>query len=636
MDKPKSLDPLVRILSAMLCDVQTSHGNVLSPRACRLTIQKIVDRHAREGQGFLTKTLPRLGKALDRALSGEVALDATKLAFKCMPDSKLPKLFGELFERVFSRDGWILPIPCVRSIMALRNLLFVYYKYELPYAKTDEQKVVDGFIATDAQLFAWNTYFDSIRSWWSLSVSEGMGHTDPFRRDIVRAARKLLSQAFSGFDVSDIHPRHGPGAVSTRETGPDKYCFSCVSQRIRQSYALDAYFYASLGHVCDSAKELQNLSDRENPARVYLVPKDSRGPRLISCEPLEFQWVQQGLGRAIMRHVETHDITCHNIHFTDQQPNQFGALLGSSTGRYATLDLNEASDRVSIGLVKLLFPEHISCALLNCRSLSTTLPNGQELKLNKFAPMGSALCFPVLSLTVWALLTAGTEDADTREGILVYGDDVVVPTAYAENAMKILESFGLKINRDKSFTKGLFRESCGVDSFNGVDVTPVRIRTVWASSQRSDVYTSWIAYANAMWKRKFYQAYDVIVGMLTDVYPFIPEISMLTSDEDDDIMIPALVEVPEEHRPTRVRVNSGLQKLERYILCVKTPRQVFKASGWETLLRYFSERTDQNPLMPWLESSQMRRTVWQENPAPLLPLSRYTKRDTSYLVYRWR
>jgi hypothetical protein len=329
----------------------------------------------------------------------------------------------------------------------------------------------------------------------------------------VRESRILLSRLLDSFDPKDIVPRHGPGAVATKQQLWSKYLWTNVSAKITERYPLDEYFYACLGHVCDRYRDIA-ITDLDLPAKVILVPKDSRGPRLISCEPVDYQWIQQGLGRALVRHVESHWLTKHNVFFSNQQTNRFGALLGSLNGEYATLDLKEASDRITVSLVRLLFPEHISMYLLSCRSSSTVLPDGTVLPLQKFAPMGSALCFPIMALCIWAILTAplvSDTESDTREGIAVYGDDVIVPSHYVGDAIELLEAFGLKVNRAKSCIKGFFRESCGMDAFKGSDVTPTRLRTVWSSSPSPESYTSWIAYANSFWDKKYYHTYDYIV-----------------------------------------------------------------------------------------------------------------------------
>jgi len=616
-----------KLIAALLSDVCTSHSEVFNRRALRLTTAKVAKRVQEEGIGFLTKTMPRLAKALDRALTGDVPLDCTGLRLSRIPNTKLPRFLGEFFERVFSHDGRVLLIPCVDSVRVLRQILYLFYKYELPYSPNEELAVLTKFEKTEQDLQVPNSRLEHCAHCVQPNGT-------PVRRScysyvhgpIVRRARIRLQRLFARFDPADIYPRHGPGAVSTKEKLWGKYQWTSISPRVIATYPLDAYFYASLGHVCDSLDKLQAIEYKESYAQVVLVPKDSRGPRLISEEPLTFQWIQQGLGRAIMRHVERHRLTKGSVNFTDQQMNRSAALKGSLTGELCTLDLNEASDRVSVGLVNLLFPEPLKTALMNCRSLGTTLPCGKKVTLQKFAPMGSALCFPVLALTVWSLLTAGCDDAYLRKQILVYGDDVVVPKAYASDAMNILESFGLKINRDKSCTSGFFRESCGLDAFNGEEVTPVRIRTVWSSAPSPEVYTSWIATANQMYKLKYYNCYDLIIGWLHSVYGELPSVDM-------NLTCPSLVDVPEAWLPRRRRNNKNLQRLEYYVRDVQSRTVMKELDGWSMLLRFFAESCSKSELY------RSNITPEETGPAALkepFSVRLYTKRRATKLVRRWR
>jgi hypothetical protein len=143
-------------------------------------------------------------------------------------------------------------------------------------------------------------------------------------------------------------------------------------------------------------------------AKVVLVPKDSRGPRLISAEPLEYQWIQQGVGRSIVAHLEAHHLTKGRVNFTHQEVNRRLAQESSATLELATLDLKDASDRVSLELVRRVFkntPELVR-ALEAIRTDATLLPDGRVQSLKKFAPMGSAVCFPVEAFVFWAILTA--------------------------------------------------------------------------------------------------------------------------------------------------------------------------------------------------------------------------------------
>lgn len=630
MDPNKSLDDSINLIAALLCDVHSTHGEVFNTRALRLTCNKLRNRARAEGIGFLTKTLPRLGKAFDKALSGCTNLNARSLGFERISEEcELPKFLGEFFRRVLQPNGALLEQPCVPSVKVIRQICYLFYKYKLPYTDDQEREVISKFERTEDDL---STVQQRLAEMRDVLEKCAVTRRVPLSRDststnIAREAKILLAKVFSLFDPKDIHPRHGPGAVATRQKAHEKYTWTNVSAKITKVYPFDAYFCASLGHFCDTLDEYKFIGEESLPARVILVPKDSRGPRLISCEPVDYQWVQQGLGRAIVELVEQHPLTRDNVRFTDQEPNQFGALEGSRSGKYATLDLNEASDRVSLDLVRLLFPDHVYTYLEACRTSSTTLPDGREIKLKKFAPMGSCLCFPILALTVWAILTAGTDDADTRESIYVYGDDVIVPTAHAANAIEQLEAFGLKVNRDKSCTAGFFRESCGTDAFKGINVTPVRLRTVWSSSPRPDVYTSWIAYANSFYDRRYYRVYDYIVDKLHSVYGSIPS-------DDMFLTCPSLREVADNLRPKRSRYNKRLQKREYYVTDVKSPAYTKVLKGWEMLLRYFAEVDTSYPFSGRAEEAASGSDPLED----LTPFSvrQYTNRRASLLVRRWR
>jgi hypothetical protein len=157
----KSQDEL-KLITALLRDVQTLRCEVFTARSLRLTTQKVAKRYDREGISFLTKTLPRLGKALDRALSGEVILDAEACAFKSMRGSKLPMFMGELFELVFSHDGQVLPNACTASIKQLRQICYLFYKYKLPYTAKQEQKVIASFIETEDDILSYDKLFNRI------------------------------------------------------------------------------------------------------------------------------------------------------------------------------------------------------------------------------------------------------------------------------------------------------------------------------------------------------------------------------------------------------------------------------------------------------------------------------------------
>jgi hypothetical protein len=648
----KSLDEYI-LIEHLLRDAHVSWSSFFNARALRLTCLQAKKRVRSEGLGFLTKTLPRLGKCLDQVLAGATRMTCTELGFDALPGTNLPRFLGEFFIRVLQPSGEVLPNPDIQCVSVLRQILYLFYKYELPYTETQTQRVIDSFKQTEDDLGHVDVFINSIVDGMSTDFTRSRRRplasedlNDPLwynerskQLRVVREARIALSRLFSTFDGYDIIPRHGPGIVSTKERLGAKYLWRNVSSRITDVYPFDEYFCSSQGHVCDTYNKFSLVTDKDHSAQVILVPKDSRGPRLISCEPVDFQWIQQGLRKAIYELVETSPQTRFNVFFTNQAPNQYGALLGSRFGgsnhydalnrprfgKYATLDLKEASDRVSISLVHLLFPSHLHRFLDAARSVSTVLPNGEKIILRKFAPMGSALCFPIMALTIWALLTASAPDEDTRESILVYGDDVIVPTAFAESAMGILEVFGLKINRTKSCLQGSFRESCGVDAFQGVDVTPVRIRTVWNSSPRPDVYTSWIAYANQFWDKRLYHAYNYIVAKLEAIYGPIPGEDML-------LACPSLRSSSARSNDFKRKLNKDLQKVQ-YRVRVESSSSVTQVlPGWNMLLRYFVETANSVPFRP----DEYRKASGHLSMSRAFAVSQYTKRHTSILVWRWR
>jgi hypothetical protein len=624
MGTAKSLDEF-EVIAAMLRDAHASHGVVFNNRSLTLTLKKVSNRLSKEGIGFLTKTMYNLGKHFDQVLAGECEFNPSKHGFKTMPNSKIPRFLGELIECVLSKDGTLLPNPDAKCVCTIRQLLASFGKYKLPYSDHQEQKVISAFTKAEDDLRMLNDRFHKLQGRFGLKthassdqLNETIIETYVFDRRYeypsrmfgslridsdegdacvvkhVREARIALARVFSGFDFRNIRPRHGPGVVATKQKRSEKFRWTNVSARITSVYPFDEYFCSSIGHVCDTYQSYEKIDNLDIPAQVILVPKDSRGPRLISCEPVDNQWIQQGIMRGLVPHLEQHPLTKGHVCFTDQEVNRKLALSASSSGDYVTIDLKEASDRVHIELVRLLYPENVFTFFECCRSRSTVLPSGEVIPLMKFAPMGSALCFPVMALTIWALLYAGAPDADIRENIYVYGDDVIVPTAYAESAMTILEYFGLKINRTKSCTRGLFRESCGMDAFNGICVTPVRFRTPWSELPSPSTYVSWIEYANSFYHKNWYATYEVIARGLESIYGPIPGKDMLLS-------CPSLASTSHQKKSFRSRWNPNLQKVEFLVRDLKSPSIQENYSGWSKLLRYFTESSSSSSIFSFDE-----------------------------------
>jgi len=490
----------------LYCDLYTDIAERfgLAAKESRLEILKTRNRVGSEGLQFLTVTLPRLGKAVDTALSTNSPLLC--LGFQKKPGTSIPKYLGWLISGVFDDSGFEKPEAKPEMLGALRQLVYFLYKLETVYDDEKTQRVVESFVQTDAELLQFR-------------VPESI---------ITENAVLYCTDVFSTMDPWDIVPRHGPGAVATGERACEKHRFSRIYSAIERIYPYTGYFVLGMGQVCDEYEKYKDLELMETgTAKVVLVPKDSRGPRLISCEPLEYQWIQQGLGRAIVSRLEAHRLTAGHVNFTDQTINRELALAASTSQEWVTLDMKEASDRVSLELVKKLFggvPQLLD-ALLATRTTDTILPDGRKVHLNKFAPMGSCLCFPIEAFVFYALAVGVLMHCqhhsrrEARKRVYVYGDDLIVKREDYAFLLQHFPSYGLMFNDSKCCTAGFFRESCGCDAYKGVDVTPIKLRSVWSHRSRLDigVISSYVALSNAFHKRGYLRVSKTIESLVTKV-----------------------------------------------------------------------------------------------------------------------
>lgn len=535
-------------------------------------ILEIERRGLREGLSFFTKTLPALGKSLDKALAKGTPFGSH--GFKTR--GVLPQFLGTHFRLVFDSCGMTLDNPDSNAVASIRQLTLYMYKANLPYAKEQNDKVIRSFVEVEAEL--------------------AQASIDP-NHPILKRARVLCTRVFQGVDCvrgwDDIHPRHGPGAVSTGERGEAKYLFRSTTSDLQQRYPFDGYFCSGLNHVAANCSDWANLEILETgTAKVVLVPKDSRGPRLISCEPIFNQWVQQGLMDKMVSTIESHPSTKGLVNFTSQEVNRRLALDSSRTRKFVTLDMKDASDRVSLSLVKaLLSGTQLLEALLATRSTQTRLPDGSVLPLHKFAPMGSAVCFPVEALVFWSIATAAIQlqrglSYKTRVPVYVYGDDIIVRSEDYAIVHSTLPLFHLKWNDDKCCTSRFFRESCGCDAFNGVDVTPVRFRKVITSSRDASLYPSLIGLCNKHQLKGHVHTWEVLFRVLRDLWP---KGIIASSDICDNALF---VWSPDVARDINRCVPRRLGKrgYTSYYTWVPVTRRVKRlCNGWEAGLRSLVE-----------------------------------------------
>lgn len=472
---------------------------------------KIFKRFTAEKIQFLTKTLPELGHALIQGLRTSTFVCPTH--FKKLKGTKLPMMYHQVFLRIFDSSGRLRLLPDVQAIEHLVQFFFCFYKQEIPYTKEQKERMLTKYIEIDRELS-------------SLFLLE-----DDY---VLNKAECIITELFKDFDPMDIVPKSSNGALATGDVGVDKIVPKRKYMNLHRVYPYYDYMYANILHVSTLLRNenfrhyYKNLEvHKYATSKLLFVPKDSRGPRTICMEPAEMQFMQQGLSRKIVKHLEKH--THNQINFKKQSYNQMAALNGSLEGDIATYDFSAASDRVSLLLVERLFrgvPRLLEC-LVACRSSHVELPNGEIIKIKKFAPMGSSLCFPVMATVIYAI----TKALNPSLPVLVYGDDLIVENASDYTHLEsTFNKYGLKINHSKSFATGIFRESCGYDAVLGELITPIKLKETLKCTPDPLSFASIVDASNAFYKKGFWLVANYLRHYLQhNVKYIIPTSSVLES-----------------------------------------------------------------------------------------------------------
>lgn len=209
-----------------------------------------------------------------------------------------------------------------------------------------------------------------------------------YNYDLIAALNGIVQEWFSGFMPDYLLSRHGPGSVSQTHGGRLHRSIknSIMKTDLRLEYLLSRRDWYPI--PLDAG--LERISE------LVCVPKSMEKNRTISREPAVLQYFQQGLFASLRNWIEHHDWLQNVIRLDDQETSKRLARQGSEFGLISTIDLSNASDSVTLTLVKGMFRKTTVYTDLICvRSDATVLPSGSTIALEKYAPMGSAVCFPV-------------------------------------------------------------------------------------------------------------------------------------------------------------------------------------------------------------------------------------------------
>lgn len=403
------------------------------------------------------------------------------------------------------------------------QLSAVVKKYPFPKGLVifdPRKKALETFLASERKCKRVNMrfrLFDTLRSPHELALSK---------------ARSWIRYVLGDLNLSDIwdHCDFGPGASIGTHGNATNQARKLLAED--WSVSPSAYYYA-MGCLKQDGIVRELLS--RVPGRPYFsfdndtfnkgfaskarlvdynkisfVPKTAKTERTIAVEPLLNGYIQKGvdvLMRSRLKRV--------GIDLKDQTLNQGLALFGSIPGEpdpYVTIDLSSASDSISRELCRNLLPPDWFAFLDQIRSHNFLL-NGVVKPYEKFVTMGNGFCFPLETLIFASLCHVAYVESNSLADFSVYGDDIIVRSRVADRVLQLLEVCGFKANTDKTFLSGPFRESCGADWFEGVDVRPINLDYAFDSVENIFKFCNIVRSKDA-WECIFYEVLEFLESLI--------------------------------------------------------------------------------------------------------------------------
>lgn len=579
--------PIV-LLSALLDDFRRLEPDV---RHLDRDLKTIEARFEHEGYGFLTVTLPSMCDALDQGLKhGRFACPTS---FKRKPGEALPRFLSGLLCNVFdSKTGLLKDNPSIGSLKCLREILRLFKKLPLSgereelldraakgsFRQCDEsianvnynarhvhhmagvcRLILNQLEGADYEKLNYKhgpgAVFERLtpnQKWYGVSRALGtsfQGLWDPLQ-DLY-----LHNYSLGELGQDDCHEFH-------RKSEREGWVRSNGRRENTKSYLrpIPVDFGDVNGERQFSIHAIRGQKEKAweglisgRRSRLVSVAKTSTARRTITVEPCLRQFAQQGLNELLRDNILRCSVLKNSLDLTDQSINQKLALEGSRTGIWATIDLSSASDLLSLRLVKLVFGSKPIFLDRLVESRSAEVDDGKTVyDLQKYAGMGNATTFPVQSVVFAVVAMAAILDAcglkptmaalrRASRLVRVYGDDIIVPSLYSRQVVTWIESFGLRVNHQKSFmepTDGrpCFRESCGVDAYGGFDITPLYLRTdPKCGPSKGSILTSaepgaiagLVSTSNLAWERGLYKASATLSEHVEDLLkrklPLVPK-----------------------------------------------------------------------------------------------------------------
>lgn len=359
------------------------------------------------------------------------------------------------------------------------------------------------------------------------------GDENPYVGRVFHYARRKIEKVLGAVPGwSDLPFAYGPGAnTNCRKTTSARWKLSAkpacsanmvssideILSEIPLYRDLHSEFEIEFGKCSDGSPDLDVFSIEEichvdvTPGELMFVPKSAKTHRSIIVEPSLNSLVQKGIGTVLKRRLKRAGVDLY-----DQSRNRELARRSSMDNSLATIDLSSASDTISRELVSQLLPLDWYILLNSSRTSSVIhKKSGQVFDLHKFSSMGNGYTFELESLIFYALTWAVCRVEEIQPFVSVYGDDIICPTSIYDNLSDVFTYCGFSVNRKKSFIDGPFRESCGADFLNGVNVRPYYQKTTWSPAALCCFYNNLI---RSGWSGVFPRALSILLENIPDQF----------------------------------------------------------------------------------------------------------------------
>lgn len=561
------------ILLALIDDAYNKLPSCVCGAAARSKDKAVVkNRLKSEGLAFATLTLPKLWAGLASYFeTGQVLYPS----FSLKGTTGHPCFLSGLFRLAYGTGE-----DQITAVTLIYQISVIFSKIKGPYPEDVLSKQLADFVSVDKEL-------------------DDINFLDEVREPIMERARDEIQNLMRDFSMDTCVPRPGPGATNTPVAKHLRYRPHVLYEQIDTVLPYVDWFYVHPWDCVDQTKhllELEKAKVKEPTARFKFVHKKVGKARGICIEQNEMQFLQQAVKHGIYRYVESHPSTKGRVNFSDQSVNARLALESSRNRRMATIDMSEASDRVHRHLVSYLFHGHeLHDVLMALSTRSIELPEGSQpsmIRISKYAPMGSGLCFPIMSLIHWALIRAiihlSMLPNDFKRNVYVYGDDIIIPCDCIEAVYTYLPLFGMKLNVDKSFYRSSFRESCGVHAFDGVDITPVYVKYILTSTNMKHAM-SCIQVESQMYHKGFHNVAAIMRENVEKHFGALP-ITPSLSPEFGFKRLGAFT--PDRVKPVRVKIDPYGEPVWRVRMVSPIQSKDCPPTEYECYLRHVLTKTN--------------------------------------------